>query len=236
MNPEYILEVRGLTKYYNKNTAPALNNVYLSIRLGRIVGLLGPNGSGKTTLIKLANGLLTQNSGELLINGMKVSPETKKLVSYLPDRDFLPQWMKVSQALDYYGSFFEDFRRDRAEAMLTDLGVSLNSKIKTLSKGNREKVSLILTMARAAKLYLLDEPLAGVDPAARHYILNTILSNYSDGSTVIISTHLISDVEEILDDVIFVKNGVIEMVREASDIRENEGKSVDELFREVYRW
>lgn len=236
MEQSCILELKSLSKMYDKISPPALRGINIRIGSGRIVGLLGPNGSGKTTLIKLVTGLLTPTYGEVLIDGMNPSVETKKLISYLPDRDSLPQWMRVEQALSYYEDFFEDFRRDKAERMLADLGVSLKSKIKTLSKGNREKVSLILTMSREAKLYLLDEPLAGVDPATRQYILNTIISNYSRSATVIISTHLIADVEEILDDVIFVKNGFLELFWDAKELREKEGKSIDELFREVYRW
>ena len=236
MDNNIIFEAKGLTKFYVKKGQPALYSVDVAIPLGRLVGLLGPNGSGKTTLIKIANGLLTPTSGELLIGGMKPSPETKKIVSYLPDRDILPDWMTVEKAVAYYADFFEDFRVDRAYAMIDDLGVNRKAKIKTLSKGNREKVSLILAMSREAKLYLLDEPLAGVDPAARSYILDTIVSNCSKEATVIISTHLIADVEGILDDVIFLKNGIIERFQPAAELREAEGKSVDEVFREVYRW
>ena len=236
MEQSCILEMRNLSKMYDKISPPAVRCMNIRIGSGRIVGLLGPNGSGKTTILKLATGLLTPTYGEILIDGMNPSVETKKIVSYLPDRDSLPQWMRVEQALDYYEDFFEDFRRKSAERMLADLGVSLKAKIKTLSKGNREKVSLILTMSRDAKLYLLDEPLAGVDPATRQYILNTIISNYSQKSTVIISTHLIADVEEVLDDVIFLFIGNLELYWDAKDLREKEGKSIDELFREVYRW
>ena len=236
MEQNFVLDVRSLTKHYGKALLPALNNVNLKLCRGRIVGLLGPNGSGKTTLIKLLNGLLTPTSGESFIDGNPIGIETKKVVAYLPDRDFLPQNMNVEGALNYYGDFFEDFRRDRALAMLARLGISTDSKIKILSKGNREKVSLILTMSRDAKLYLLDEPIAGVDPATRDFILNTIISNRSPDSTVLISTHLIADVEQVLDDVIFIKNGQIEMFRSADEVRRTEGKSVDELFREVYRW
>ena len=236
MDSNIILEVKDLTKTYGKKLAPALSCVNIAIPTGRIVGLLGPNGSGKTTLIKTVNGLLTPTEGEVLIAGMTPSPETKKLVSYLPDRDILPGGMTVKKAMNYYADFFEDFRREKAEKMLSELGVEQGAKIKTLSKGNREKVSLILTMSREAKLYLLDEPLAGVDPAARSYILDTILSSYSADATVIISTHLIADVEGILDDVVFLKNGVIERYQPARELREAEGKSVDEVFREVYRW
>ena len=232
---DFILETKGLTKVYS-GTKPALDTVSVGIEKGRIVGLLGPNGSGKTTLIKLVNGLLSPTAGEILIDGMAPGVETKKIVSYLPDKDFLASWMTVKQALDYFCDFFADFRRERAENMLSSLGIEQDQKIKTLSKGNREKVSLILTMSREAKLYLLDEPIAGVDPATRDYILNTIISNYAENSTVIISTHLIADVEPVLNDVIFIKDGRIEMFRSAEEIRETEGKSVDALFREVYRW
>ncbi len=234
MESKVILECRGLTKTYGHSTA--LNNVNLKLLSGRIVGLLGPNGSGKTTLIKLANGLLTPTSGEILIDGNNPGPETKKVVSYLPDRDFLAGWMTVEQALKYSEDFFDDFRTDAAKEMVARLGIDLRQKIKTLSKGNREKVALILCMARAAKLYLLDEPIAGVDPATRDYILQTILSNYAEDSTVVISTHLISDVEPVLNDVIFIKNGMVEMYRSADEIRETENMSVDALFREVYKW
>ncbi len=236
MSENIIFETKGLTKFYSKNDVAALNNVELSLERGRIVGLLGPNGSGKTTLIKIANGLLTPTRGELKIAGNVPSPETKRIVSYLPDKEFLPEWMTVSKALSYYGDFFPDFRRDLAEQMLSDLRVNLKSKIKTLSKGNREKVMLIVAMCREAELYLLDEPLAGVDPAARSYILDTIVSKHAENSTVIISTHLIADVEVVLDDVIFLKNGVVELFGGADEIREREGKSIDELFREVYKW
>lgn len=234
MESKVILECRGLTKTYGRATA--LNDVNLKLLSGRIVGLLGPNGSGKTTLIKLANGLLTPSSGEILIDGHRPGPETKKVVSYLPDRDFLQGWMTVENAISYSADFFDDFRSDAAREMVGRLGIDLRQKIKTLSKGNREKVALILCMARAAKLYLLDEPIAGVDPATRDYILQTILSNYAEDSTVVISTHLISDIEPVLNDVIFIKNGMIEMYRSADEIRETENMSVDALFREVYRW
>ena len=234
MEQNVILECRGLTKTYGRSTA--LNDVNIKLLRGRIVGLLGPNGSGKTTLIKLANRLLTPTSGEILIDGHNPGPETKKVVSYLPDRDFLAGWMTVEQAIKYSEDFFDDFRTDSAREMVGRLGIDLGQKIKTLSKGNREKVALILCMARAAKLYLLDEPIAGVDPATRDYILQTILSNYAEDSTVVISTHLIADVEPVLNDVIFIKNGMIEMYRSADEIRETENMSVDALFREVYKW
>ncbi len=230
---ERILECRNLYKLYH-NT-PALNAVDLAIGKGRIVGLLGPNGSGKTTLIKLANGLLTPTSGEILINGGRIGVESKSVVSYLPDHNFLSQWMTTAQMMKYFEDFYPDFRRDRAEEMLKNLGIDVTRKIKTLSKGTQEKVALILVMSRDAKLYLLDEPIAGVDPATRDYILRTIISNYNEDATVIISTHLIADVEQILSDVIFINQGRIVLCDTVDNIREKEGKSVDALFREVFR-
>ena len=234
MDSKYILECRGLTKCYGSK--PALQSIDLKLLPGRIVGLLGPNGSGKTTLLKLANGLLTPTSGEILIDGMKPGVETKKIVSYLPDCSFLSGWMTIEKAINYSADFFEDFRPDAAHDMVARLGLDPNQKIRTLSKGNREKVSLILAMSRAAKLYLLDEPIAGVDPASRDYILGTILSSYAENSTVVISTHLIADVEKILNDVLFIQNGRIDLYRSAEEIRETEHMSVDALFREAYRW
>ena len=231
---QYILECNNLSKLYGQK--PALLDVNLKLCLGRIVGLLGPNGSGKTTLIKLANGLLTPTSGEILIDGMKPGVETKKIVSFLPDCDFLAGWMTIERAIEYSRDFFSDFRTDAAKEMVARLGLDLKQKIRTLSKGNREKVSLILAMSREAKLYLLDEPIAGVDPATREYILETILANYAENSTVVISTHLIADVETILNDVLFIQNGRIDLYRSAEEIRETEHMSVDALFREVYKW
>ena len=228
-----ILECRALSKSYGAKAA--LSGVDLTIEPGRIVGLLGPNGSGKTTLIKLANGLLTPTSGEILIDGRKPSRATKAIVSYLPDRSTLPGWMSIAQALDYYGDFYADFRRGVAEQMLMNLGLDRTQKIKTLSKGMREKTQLILTMSREAKLYLLDEPIGGVDPATRDYILRTIISNYSEDAAVIISTHLIGDVEQVLDEVVFLREGQVMLHESVEQIRDEKGKSVDELFREVFR-
>ena len=228
-----ILECRALSKSYGAKAA--LSGVDLTIEPGRIVGLLGPNGSGKTTLIKLANGLLTPTSGEILIDGRKPSRATKAIVSYLPDRSTLPGWMTIAQALDYYGDFYADFRRGVAEQMLMNLGLDRTQKIKTLSKGMREKTQLILTMSREAKLYLLDEPIGGVDPATRDYILRTIISNYSEDAAVIISTHLIADVEQVLDEVVFLREGQVMLHESVETIRDEKGKSVDELFREVFR-
>ena len=228
-----ILECRGLTKKYGAKTV--LNDVSFAVEPGRIVGLLGPNGSGKTTLIKLANGLLTPNGGEILIDGKKPSRATKAIVSYLPDRNILPEWMTIRQALDYYGDFYADFRRQTADDMLARLGLDDKQRIKTLSKGMREKTQLILTMSRKAKLYLLDEPIGGVDPATRDYILRTIITNYSEDAAVIISTHLIADVEQVLDEVIFLREGCVMLQEKVETIRDEKGKSVDELFREVFR-
>lgn len=228
-----LLECSALSKSYGGKSA--LKSIDLMVKPGRIVGLLGPNGSGKTTLIKLANGLLTPSSGEILILGKKPSRETKAIVSYLPDRNALPDWMTVAQTLDYYADFYADFRRAIAEEMLANLGLDRSQRIKTLSKGMREKEQLILTMSRDARLYLLDEPIGGVDPATRDYILRTIISNYSEDAAVIISTHLIADVEQVLDEVIFLREGEIMLHESVEKIRDEKGKSVDELFREVFR-
>ena len=230
---ENILECRNLVKSYGNKLA--LEGIDLSMKRGRIVGLLGPNGSGKSTLIKLANGLLTPTSGELLINGNKPGIETKKIVSYLPERTYLADWMKVSDIINFFKDFYEDFNVEKAYDMLSKLNINANDKLKTMSKGTKEKVQLILVMSREAELYFLDEPIAGVDPAARDYILNTIISNYNENETVVISTHLISDIEQILDDVIFISYGKIYLSKSVDEIREEEGKSVDALFREVFR-
>lgn len=195
----------------------------------------GPNGSGKTTLIKIANGLLTPTSGSILINNLPVGIDSKKIVSYLPDCISLPEWMKISELINFYSSFYKDFDIDKSYQMLKNLNIDENARFKTLSKGNKEKVQLILVMSRTADLYLLDEPMGGVDPATRDYILNTIISNYSENSTVIISTHLISDVEKILDEVLFINNGEIIMQDTVDNIRDKEGKSIDTLFREVFK-
>lgn len=228
-----LFECRDLTKSFG--AAPALVRVNLSVEPGRIVGLLGPNGSGKTTLIKLANGLLTPTAGDILIDGKKPGPETKKIVSYLPDRTCLPTWMNAGQLLDFFGDFYDDFRRDRAEEMLARLGIDQRQAVRQMSKGTREKVQLILVMSRAAGLYLLDEPIGGVDPATRDYIIDTIIGNYNPEAAVIISTHLIADVEKVLDDVIFINRGEIVLQSSVDDIREKNNMSVDALFREVFK-
>ena len=229
-----ILTCEALTKCYGKDKT-ALDGVDLNVNFGRIVGLLGPNGSGKTTLIKLANGLLVPSSGAVTIDGHTPGPETKSLISYLPERTYLSGWMNVVQLLDFFGDFYPDFDRDAAEHMLSALDVSPRLRIKQMSKGTREKVQLILVMSRRARLYLLDEPIGGVDPATRDYILRTIIGNYSEDAAVIISTHLIADVEQILDEVVFLREGQVMLHESVETIRDEKGKSVDELFREVFR-
>ena len=228
-----ILECKQLSKSYGK--APALENVSFAIEPGRIVGLLGPNGSGKTTLIKLANGLLTPSEGEVLVCDMAPGKESHASVSYLPERTCIPTWMSVKQLLDFYGDFYRDFNRKAAEEMLTHLNIRLTQRIKQMSKGTREKVQLIMVMSRAAKLYLLDEPIGGVDPATRDYILSTIIGNYNPEAAVIISTHLIADVEKVLDEVIFINQGQVVLQSSVDEIREEKGMSVDALFREVFK-
>lgn len=230
---ETLMECRGLTKHYG--TKIALDQVDLTIERGRIIGLLGPNGSGKTTLIKLINGLLAPTSGTLLINGQAPGPETKKAVSYLPERTYFNSWMKVTDILGFFSDFYADFDDKRALEMLHRLNINESSRLRTMSKGTKEKVQLIMVMSRNADLYCLDEPIGGVDPAARDYILQTIITNYSENATVLISTHLISDIENVLDDAIFIQNGRVMLTGSVDDIRMREGKSVDALFREVFR-
>ena len=207
----------------------------LTIEPGRIVGLLGPNGSGKTTLIKLANGLLTPDGGYIAVCGTAPGRESHSLVSYLPERTAIPTWMTARQLLDFYGDFYQDFRRDAAEEMLDHLGIQPRQAVKQMSKGTREKVQLIMVMSRAARLYLLDEPIGGVDPATRDYILSTIIGNYNPEAAVVISTHLIADVEKVLDEVIFISQGRVALQSTVDDIREEKGMSVDALFREVFK-
>ena len=228
-----ILECRELCKRFGRTQA--LDHISLNVEAGRVVGLLGPNGSGKTTLIKLANGLLTPSEGEILIDGQAPGTYSKALVSYLPDREYLPEWMNAGQLMDLYADFYRDFDRDRATEMLLHLGLDPKQKVKHMSKGTREKVQLILVMSRQAKLYLLDEPIGGVDPATRDYILNTIIRNYNPEAAVVISTHLIADVEQVLDDVIFIQKGQILLQSTVDAIREEQGKSVDQYFREVFK-
>ena len=213
----------------------ALDRVDLVLEPGKIIGLLGPNGSGKTTLIKIFNGLLQPSSGSVLIDGKQPGPATKKLISYLPDRGYFPEWMKVGDMIDLFGDFYDDFDRVKAEDMCRALQLDLALPIKTLSKGTKEKMQLMLVMSRSAQLYLLDEPIAGVDPAARDFIMQTILTNYNETGSVLISTHLISDVEQVLDEAVFLQQGRVVLQESVDSIRERTGKSVDDLFREMFR-
>ena len=228
-----LVEIRGLTKVYEKKKT-ALDNLNLTIGRGRIIGLLGPNGSGKTTLIKLISGLLVPTQGEILINGNHPGAMTKAQVSYLPERTYLQAGMKVKNLVDFFADFYEDFNPERARGLLANLRIDEGARLKTLSKGTKEKVQLIMVMSRQAQLYLLDEPIAGVDPAARDYILKTIITNYNPEATVIVSTHLISDIENILDEVIFFFFLRIMLQDTVESIRERKGKSVDAYFREVF--
>lgn len=229
-----ILRCENLSKNYGK--IRALDDVTITLEGGRIVGLLGPNGSGKTTLIKLINGLLTPNQGTITICGNAPGVMSKSDVAYLPDCIYLNNWMRVEQIVSYFQDFYEDFRPDLAYEMLERLGITRTQRLKSLSKGNKEKVCLILTMSRNAKLYVLDEPIAGVDPAARDYVISTIINHYNPESVVLISTHLIADIEQVLDEVVFLNKGKVELQATVDQIREEKGMSVDELFREVYRW
>ena len=227
------IEIENLTKEFG--TLTALDNVVLELEKGQIVGLLGPNGSGKTTLIKIMNGLLTPTAGTVSINGINPGIETKKIVAYLPDRNSLPEYMTTRQLIELYQDFLDDFNIVKAETMISELGIDMSQQMKRMSKGTKEKLQLCLVMAREAEVYLLDEPIGGVDPATRDYILRTIISNYNEDAVVIISTHLISDIESVLDDVIFLKEGKVVLHKKADDIREETGESVDQLFREVFR-
>lgn len=230
---EPILEITHVSKTYGKKEA--LKDVSLKIEPGKVVGLLGPNGSGKSTLIKLINGLLQPTDGQILVAGQALGIETKKMISYLPERTHLNEWMKVKDLLGFFSDFYEDFDIEKARQMLATLKIDEDSKLKTLSKGTKEKVQLILVMSRKAKLYILDEPIGGVDPAARDYILNTIIKNYSEESSVIIATHLIQEVENICDDIIFLGYGEVRLQGNVDDIRQEKGQSIDALFREVFR-
>ena len=229
-----LLRCEHLTKLYGNTVA--LRDVSFTLQSGKIVGLLGPNGSGKTTLIKILNGLLTPTTGQVLIDGERPGPITKAKVAYLPDSIYLNSWMTVKQIVAYFADFYADFSSERAFAMLERLGISPDMRLKSLSKGNKEKVCLILVMSRQARLYVLDEPIAGVDPAARDYVISTIINNYNPEATVLISTHLIADIEQILDEVLFIQQGTLLLQKSVDQIREENGKSVDELFREVFRW
>ena len=230
-----IIECRKVTKDYDD--VRALNGVELSVPdTGGIVGLLGPNGSGKTTLIKLLTGLLQPSEGSVQVAGKNVGVETKAIVSYLSDAHSLTDKYTVMEQVEFFQDFFDDFDRAKAEKMIFELGINFKSKIKTLSKGTKEKLALILTLSRNARLFILDEPIAGVDPAARDYILSTILSHKQANATMLISTHLISEIEQYFDYVIFLKEGRVVLEGKTDEVREREGKSIDELFREVFRW
>lgn len=231
---ETLLQLNHLSKSYKNHNA--LSNLNIQIPAGKIVGLLGPNGAGKTTLIKIINGLLQPTTGEVLINGFHPSTETKKIISYLPDTTYLNNYTKIKDAISFFEDFYEDFSREKAEKLLRDLYLDPNSLLKDLSKGNKEKFQLILVMSRQAKLYILDEPIGGVDPAARDYILKTIISNYNENATVIISTHLIADVESVLDEVIFLQDGKIILDGNADDLRTEHGKSIDNIFRDRFKF
>lgn len=227
------LVCEGLSKDYGQ--IRALDRIDLRLEEGKIIGLLGPNGSGKTTLIKLASRLLVPSEGRITICGEVPSEKSKAIVSYLPDRNFLPDWMNSNDLIALYEDFFTDFSKERAIEMLGSLNIDMTMPLKKMSKGTKEKVQLIMTMSRRAKLYLLDEPIAGVDPAARDYILRTIISNYDENATVLISTHLIADVENVLDEAIFLKQGKIVLHESVDELKESTGKSVDEYFREVFK-
>lgn len=227
-----VLQITNLHKSYGSHSV--LEGVSFCIPRGKIVGLLGPNGCGKSTIMKLIAGLIPLSKGEILIDGMAPGQKTKSLISYLPERSYLNDWMRISDLLSFFRDFYQDFDLERAKQMLADLNIALNDRLKTMSKGTKEKVQLVLVMARQAQLYLLDEPIAGVDPAARDYILGTILSNYSEEASVLLSTHLIADIERVLDEVVFIREGVMVLHKDVDAIREETGKSVDTLFREVF--
>ena len=233
MNTNALVECRGLGKSFNGRIA--LQNVDLTLGRGKVIGLLGPNGSGKTTLIKILNGLLQPTTGTCAISGAMPGTYTKSIISYLPDKSYFADWMKVNDLLDMFEGFYMDFDRAMAETMCGYLGIHPTDRIKEMSKGTREKIQLILVMSRNAELYLLDEPIAGVDPAARDYILNTIINNYNEEGTILISTHLITDIEKILDEVVFLREGRVIRHEAVDDIRMREGKSIDELFKEDFR-
>lgn len=232
MHTGSLVSIRNLTKRYGKHIA--VDDISLDLPKGRIIGLLGPNGSGKTTLIKLMNGLLVPSRGQILINGSLPGPQTKACVSYLPDRSYLPDMIRISQLLSYFTDFYKDFDKNKALSMLDSLRIEKDCYLRALSKGTKEKVALIMVMSRRAKLYILDEPIASVDPAARDFILRTIIQDYNEDATILLSTHLISDVETILDDVIFMKDGHITLTSSVEDIRDTCNKSVDAYFREVF--
>lgn len=228
-----LVKCDGVCKSYGKNSI--LKDINLEVPKGKIIGLLGPNGSGKTTLIKIINGLLEANSGTVLVNGEKIGINSKKVISYLPERPYVNFNMSVKELINYFSDFYDNFDSDTAYKLLEKLNLNPNDKLNTMSKGMKEKVQLILVMSRKADLYILDEPIGGVDPATRDYILDTILTNFNDGASVIISTHLISDIEKILDEVIFIKEGSIYLTGDADELRTSRGKSIDEIFREEFK-
>ena len=228
-----VLEIKNLNKSFDKKEI--LKDISLSITSGKIVGLLGKNGAGKTTLIKLINDLLTPTSGEILVNGKEIGVESKKVISYLPERTYLNKQMKVSEVIELFKDFYQDFDEEKAIRLLKDLDLDINQSLTKMSKGMQEKVQLVLVMSRKADLYILDEPLGGVDPATRDYILDTILSNFNENASIIISTHLISDIERILDEVIFIDKGKIILQRSADEIRNKEKASIDEIFRRMFK-
>ncbi len=229
-----LLRCENLSKSYGSHLA--LSDINLCIESGKIIGILGPNGSGKTTLIKLINGLLTPSGGRILVNGTKPGIESKKIVSYLPDNSFLPNWMTAKQIISLFADFFEDFRTELAYEMLERLDISPDAKLKNLSKGTKEKLCLILVMSRNALLYVLDEPIAAVDPATRDYVISTIINNYNPKASVLISTHIIADIEPVLDEAIFINRGKIVLHKSIDELREEKGMGVDAFFREVFKW
>ncbi len=229
---ENIVEIKGLSKFYlNKK---ALNNLSLDLEKGKVVGILGPNGSGKTTLIKIITGILRQSKGEVLIDGEKPGVYTKSIVSYLPDRNFLYEWMSVDESINFYKDFYKDFDENKAYELLNFMKLTRNSKISSLSKGMKEKLNLTLVLSRKAKLYILDEPIAGVDPVARDQILDAIIKNYNEDSTMIITTHLVRDIENIFDDVVFLKDGEVLLSGNAEKLREEKSMQIDDLYKEIF--
>jgi len=229
---ENIVEIKGLTKsYFNKK---ALNNIYLEIEKGKVVGILGPNGSGKTTMIKIITGILRESNGEVLIDGKKPGVITKSIVSYLPDRNFLYNWMNIQEAVNFYKDFYEDFDENKAYDLLKFMKLDRNMKINSLSKGMLEKLNLTLVLSRNAKLYVLDEPIAGVDPVARDQILDAIIKNYNENSTMLITTHLVRDMENIFDDVVFLREGEVYLTGNAEALREEKGMQIDDIYKEIF--
>jgi len=229
---ENIVEIKGLTKsYFNKK---ALNNIYLEIEKGKVVGILGPNGSGKTTIIKIITGILRESNGEVLIDGKKPGVITKSIVSYLPDRNFLYNWMNIQEAVNFYKDFYEDFDENKAYDLLKFMKLDRNMKINSLSKGMLEKLNLTLVLSRNAKLYVLDEPIAGVDPVARDQILDAIIKNYNENSTMLITTHLVRDMENIFDDVVFLREGEVYLTGNAEALREEKGMQIDDIYKEIF--